>query len=240
MNENKPLKIIAGAPDRPLIIGDIEIPCYVLEDETRVLVQRGMATAIGMSPSGGRRLSEFVSSQTLKTYISNKLKVVIENPMRFSSPGGIAHGYSATILVDLCKAVLEARDEGVLQKQQLHIAERVDILIRGLATVGIIALVDEATGYQEIRRKRALAKIIEKYIAEDLQAWTKTFPNEFYERIYALKGWDFPEGVKRPAVIGRYTNTYVYERLPEGVLDKLKAVNPPTERDGEKTSTING
>ena len=32
----EPLEVIAGAPDRPLVIGDIEIPCYVVEDETRV------------------------------------------------------------------------------------------------------------------------------------------------------------------------------------------------------------
>ena len=74
--------------------------------------------------------------------------------------------------------------------------------------------------------KKSTRKNYREYIAPDLQTWTKTFPDEFYERIYALRGWDFPEGVKRPAVIGKYTNTYVYERLPEGVLEKLRAVNP--------------
>ena len=126
----------------------------------------------------------------------------------------------------MCEAILKARDDEALSSRYDRIAQRCDILLRSFAKIGIIALIDEATGYQEIRRKRALAKIIEKYIAEDLQAWTKTFPDEFYKRIYDLKGWDSPEGAKRPAVIGRYTNTYVYERLPEGVLDKLRAVNP--------------
>ena len=40
--ESQPLEVIAGAPDRPMIIGEIEIPCYVLEGETRVLSQRGI------------------------------------------------------------------------------------------------------------------------------------------------------------------------------------------------------
>ena len=40
MSEQKPLKVIAGAPDKPLKIGDIEIDCYVLEGEKRVLSQR--------------------------------------------------------------------------------------------------------------------------------------------------------------------------------------------------------
>src|SRR5712692_10382868 len=36
------VKATHGSPDRPLRIGDLEIPCYVLEDGRRVLVQRGM------------------------------------------------------------------------------------------------------------------------------------------------------------------------------------------------------
>jgi len=34
-------------------------------------------------------------------------------------------------------------------RQQKHIAAQAEIIMRGLATVGIIALVDEATGYQD-------------------------------------------------------------------------------------------
>ena len=126
----KLLETIAGAADRPLKIGDIEMPAYVLDDETRVLVQRGMVIGLGMSPSSGQRLTSFVASKSLEPFISNDLRVVIENPVRFMSPGGIAHGYPATLLTDICDAVLAARDAGVLQKQQLHIAQQCEILVR--------------------------------------------------------------------------------------------------------------
>ncbi len=99
-------------------------------------------------------------------------------------------------------------------------------LVRGFATVGIIALVDEATGYQRIRAERALTDIIEKFIAKELQPWTKTFPYEFYEQIFRLKGWSGPDGVKRPSVIGRYTNEIVYNRLDPAVLEELRKKNP--------------
>ena len=189
----EPLKVIAGAPDRPLIIGDIEIPCYVLEDETRVLSQRGFLGAIGRSvsrPGGGEQLPAFLSSERLKPFISNELAAA-SNPILFQPPDGgrSAYGYPAALLPQVCEVYLRARDAGVLQKQQAHIAEQADILIRGLATVGIIALVDEATGYQEIRAREALATILEKFIAEELQPWTKTFPYEFYSLIYKLRGW---------------------------------------------------
>ena len=214
------------------MIGDIETPCYVLEDETRVLAQRGMVAGLGMargssSHGGGDRLAHFVNQKTLEPFIPNELVEVTANPIKFRAPNGsIANGYPATLLVNLCNAVLSARDAGDLQKQQAYIAARADILIRGLATVGIIALVDEATGYQDIRARIALATILEKFITKELQPWTKTFPYEFYKEICRLKGWPSTYAIKRPSVIGRYTNNIVYERLAPGLLDELKARTP--------------
>lgn len=223
----KPLEVIAGAPDHPLVIGDIKIPCYVLDDETRVFVQRGMSIGLGMSGAGsGQRLTTFVGSNSIKPFISQEIKVGIDKPVQFTVQGGIAHGYPAELLIKICNAILEARDAGVLRKQQYHIASRADILIRGCATVGIVALVDEATGYQEVRAKRALATILEKFIAEELQPWTKTFPYDFYVQIFRLKRWGKPDGVKRPSIIGHYTNDIVYARIAPGVLEELEKKNP--------------
>ena len=222
----KPLKVIAGASDRPLAISGVEIPCFVLEDETRVLVQRGLATGIGMSNPSGVQVHRFASSSSMRPFVSNTLIEVLDNPIRFLTPNGIGHGYPASILVDLCTAVLAARDARALKTNQTHIALRADALVRGLATVGIIALVDEATGYQKIREQRALATILEKFISKELQQWTKTFPYEFYSQIFRLKGWPGPSGTKGPRVIAKYTNDFVYERLAPGVLNELKRINP--------------
>ena len=230
---SKALKAIAGAPDRPLIIGDIEIPCYVLEDETRVLAQRGMISGLGMArgsstSAGGDRLVGFANGKAISAFISKDLAAAITFPIEFQPPGGgrTAYGYPATLLADLCETVLNARSAGALQRQQGHIAERCEILMRGFARVGIIGLVDEATGYQLIREERALATILEKFIAYELQPWTKTFPYEFYQLIYKLRGWPGPDGHKRTPLLGHMTNDLVYDRLAHGVLDELKRINP--------------
>ena len=159
MKKKKPLKVIAGAPDRPLVIGEIEIPCYVLEGETRVLSQRGLQSSIGLGTGGGTRqigaprLAEFLGFFARKGIDIHNLAARLEMPIKFQPPGGgrTAYGYPATLLVDLCNMVLEARKQGALLTRQQRIAERCELLIRGFATVGIIALVDEATGYQAIR-----------------------------------------------------------------------------------------
>ena len=117
MKKKKPLKVIAGAPDRPLVIGEIAIPCYVLEDETRVLSQRGLQSSLGLGTGGGTqqigapRLAEFVGFFARKGIDIHTLAARLKRPLEFQPPGGgrTAYGYPATLLVDLCNLVLEAR-----------------------------------------------------------------------------------------------------------------------------------
>lgn len=95
-----------GSADRPLRIGDVEIPCYVLEDGTRVLSQRGLQSGIGMSLSGGsageQRIVTFIDSLEKKCIVVIGLSVRIRNPIQFipTIGGRPAYGFEATILAD--------------------------------------------------------------------------------------------------------------------------------------------
>jgi len=200
-----------------------------------------MVSALGMarggsSRGGGDRLAQFVAQKTLEPFINKNLIEVTENPIKFrTTRGQLAYGYEATILADICDAILDARKSGALSKQQDHIATKAEILVRGFARVGIIALVDEATGYQEIRDRLALQAILDKYLRKELAAWAKRFPDEFYQQIFRLKGWQW-QGMKinRPSVVGKYTNDIVYERLAPGVLKELQERNPKDESGQRK------
>ena len=231
-----------------LELANLKIGCAVLPDETRVLSRIDFLRAIGRrgKAKGGRkydaefRIPVFLTAKNLKPFISNDL---IENlsPIHFFTPkGGKSIGYKAELLPAVCNLFIDAQEAGVLQLNQEHIAEQCKILIRGLAVVGINGLIDEATGYQDIRAKNELAKILNQYIAkEKYRAWTKTFPDEFYKRMFELKNWPInnPRTLKRPSVVGKYTNDIVYERLAPGVLEELKRVNPIDEKGRRKQKT---
>jgi hypothetical protein len=219
-------------------IGSAVIPCAVLEDGTRVLTQWGFLRAIGRSgrPAAGRgsdveKVAPFLALENLKPYIDTALEDSTK-PVLFRVPkGGKAYGYRAEILPKVCEVYLRARDDRVLLKSQMKFAVACDILIRGLAHIGIIALVDEATGFQEIRDRKALEKILERWIAKELLPWTKTFPDEFYQWMFKLNGWPYdPSSVKRPQLIGKWTNDFVYDRLEVGVLDELRKQTPRDEK----------
>lgn len=219
-----------GSSDKPMKIGDIEIPCYVLEDGTRVLSQRGLIAGIGMAggstKSGDARQVAFFESESMKPFVINDLSVILKSPIKFVPPHGgkPANGYPATILADICETILSARRAGALTTRQLSIADQCEVLVRGFARVGIIALVDEATGYQRDRARDSLAKILEAFVAKELQPYVKKFPADFYEEMFRLRGLPFdPKSVKRPLYFGHLTNDIVYRRLAPGVWKELKA-----------------
>jgi hypothetical protein len=94
-------------------------------------------------------------------------------------------------LLSVCDIYLDARKAGILLPAQEAIADRCEILVRAFSRLGLLALIDEATGYQETRPKDALQEYLNKIISKELAAWAKKFPDEFYENIYKLKGWQW-------------------------------------------------
>lgn len=154
-------------------------------------------------------LPPFLVAGSLKDFISNDLRTLVTVPRKYRDPRGgpIRIGLEATLLPKVCEVWLKARDAKALTKIQLPVADRADILMRGLAHTGIIALIDEATGYQRDRAKDALATILEAFIAKELQAWISTFPSEYYQELFRLRGLDYPAAsVRRPQYFGCLTN----------------------------------
>ena len=225
-------------------IGDLEIPCAVLEDGTRVLSEHGITNALLGSRSGyskrrtraskkeGAPLPLFLAPASLSPFISKDL---ISGPLaslKYLQNSRTVHGFDAEVLPAVCDVWLQARDHGALQKQQFDKAKKAEILMRGLAHIGIAALVDEATGYQEIRDRKALQDMLDKYLLAERAKWSKRFPDQFYKQIFRLRGWQW-RGMKvnRPSVVGHYTNDIVWDRLAPGVRKEVERMNPRTEKD---------
>jgi hypothetical protein len=222
-----------------IIIAGRHIACAVLENGQRLLTQETFLTAIGRAgkAKGGQGsvrltssvdgLPPFLAAQNLQPFVNEKLREST-TPIVFRSTRGIrAFGYDARLLPMVCEVYLKARDAKALTEKQDHIAQMADILMRGLAHVGIIALVDEATGYQDIRTQRELNQLLEMYVQEELRPYIGRFPNEFFKQVYKIYGWKYtPGSTKRTPQVGKFINEYIYKALPPNVLPKLQELNP--------------
>jgi hypothetical protein len=230
-------------------IGDTEVSAAVLPNGKRLITQATFLRALGRSrsPKAGTGVLStvdgipfFLQAKVLKPFISEDLLVSTTPVFYIDGKGSRAVGYDAELLPRVADVYLKLRDScerdgKPVPRLSAHVVRACDILMRGLAHVGIVALVDEATGYQYNRARRALEEILEQFISHELLKWVKTFPDEFYQEMFRLKKWEVREiETRRPLHAGKVTNDLVYERLAPGVLDELKRVVPKNEKGRPK------
>lgn len=243
MDNKEPKKIleaIYGSDKTPLTLGNIDIPCYVLNDGTRVFSGRGIQKAVGANPNAsGTWLNKFVNSSTITDYIDPGVLAKFNNPIKFRRPNASGsqsetNGYEATLLIDLCDAIIEASKSRDLDAKLVMAAETI---IRSVAKVGVIALVDEVTGYNKDknRAKDELQNFLSQVIRLEAAKWVKRFDDSFFEMIYKMKGWTWNYTKKHPGVVGTWINDIVYQRLGPMVLTELREKNPKSDHGSRKS-----
>lgn len=224
-----------------IIIGDKKISCAVVSDGRRVISQSSVYEILGRTKPNSRMaqkskkdlLPDFIGSNSLKPFIPKELTVGACLVKCQKKTGGLFNGYEASLLPDICEIYLKARDAGALNVQQQHIAMQCDIVIRALSKVGLVALIDESSGYQKERERDALQNILRKYIQEEFRPWTKRFPDVFfdlYKKMYGIK-----TKALCPSHIGHFINR-IYKEMGPGILDELRKVNP-IDCNGKRKST---
>jgi P63C domain len=244
-DETGRLPHVLGRFSSTLDLAGVKIPCAVIETPSgiqRVLSENGITNALLGSRSGaskrkkkafeeqGALLPLFVAPEQLDRFITDDLLEGPLKPIDYLDGDQTVRAYDAAILPAVCNIWLRAREEGALQKQQLAKAQKAEALMRALAETGIVALIDEATGYEKVRPQNALQEYLKLLIREQLAAWVQKFPEEFFVNIYKLKGWSWPGMQKnRYSVVGHYIRDLVYKRLGPGVLEELTKKSPKNE-----------
>lgn len=234
-------KLVKAERAGVVTLGSAALPCANLPDGRRVLSEASILAALGIKYSGyySKRDAALgnsgvsashrsVSPRGLANHIPKKLADMLASPIAYLPPGAgaAAKGIPAEALPLICEVWIKARDAGDLKANQLQTAARAEALYKGLAAVGITALVDEATGAQIDRARGALAKFLESFVTKELAAWEKTFDDAFYQEMFRLRGWNAKNIEKRPGVVGSWTTDIVYKRLAPGVLQRLQEIVP--------------
>jgi hypothetical protein len=199
----------------------LDVECYVLDDDskTAVISQRGMGEAIGLGKSGGSRLPDFIEGKKIAPYVGRELREKLENPLIFQAPSLGAsqpptpvHGYDVTILIDICKAIIKAADDGSLLKRQEHIAKQAHVIVNASAKLGIQHLVYKLSGYDQTREEVVAA--FKLYVREEAREYEKEFPDQLYAEWYRL--YDLPKPQKnKPWKFKYLTIQHVYEPVAQ-------------------------
>ena len=221
----------------PLHIGDVEVQAYRLDDGRRVISKRGMAEALTLKSAGGNAFLRSMTRPGVRSEISADLWRQIENPIYFnielddSRAVGSADGYEASVLIDVCKAIVAAYHAQSLHGRQYFLYAQAEILIRAAANLGIVALVDEAVGYQPDIKHGEYQRLFEKFILKECKQWEQEFPDKFLDMLYKLYSLNRrdPDSTQTPRFFGKFIRKFIYAPLAHSkgaILEELDRKNP--------------
>lgn len=212
-----------------LAIGDSELDVYVLEDGQRVISRTGAVAAL-IGPQGGGNLQSYLRVQNVSPYVPANLD---ERMIAFRIPGVVnknVYGMTAEAFLDICRGYVRARDADALQTpRQIEIAIQAGSFLSACANVGLIALIDEVTGYQYDRRADELQIKLKLYLEDEMRKWEKTFPDELWREFGRLTHWRGPLH-QRPRFWGKLVMELIYEYLDSDVTDWLRKNAPAPQR----------
>lgn len=208
-----------------LDLGGASLDVYVLDTKERVV---NLATAVrAIADREGGNLGEYIGVSSLKGYVDKDL--VLGETIDFHIPGTSfrGRGITAERFLEMCQGYVAALQAGALNtERQREIAIKCSVLLASCAKVGLIALIDEATGYQYERAEDALQVKLRAFISEELRAWEKTFPDELWEEFGRLTNWQGSLH-SRPKWWGKLVTKLIYDTLDPDVAKYLKENKPP-------------
>jgi hypothetical protein len=207
------------------------VECYVLDDarKTPVISQSGMGEAIGLSVRGNafpRFLTSKAMADSVGAELSRKLSQTIKfqwSPVGAEQPPATVHGYDATLLIDVCHAIIAA--EPNLAPQQKHVARQAHIILSASAKSGIRNLVYALAGYNPTAQE--VIDAFKQYVQEEAKKYEKEFPAELYKEWYRLYQIPPIQGRGRPWQFKHLTVKHIYYPLAQSngkILELIRAL----------------
>jgi hypothetical protein len=219
----------------------IDVDCYVLDDlqKTAVISQSGMGRALGLSPRGNA-FPRFLSSKAMVNAVGAQLHELLTQPLKFqwSPPGAqqpptVVHGFDVTLLIDVCKAIVQA--EAHLNSQQRHVATQAHVILAASAKAGIKGLVYALAGYNPTANEVIAA--FKMYVQEEAKKYEKEFPNELYIQWHRLYRIPVPTRGK-PWNFKHLTVRHVYYPLAQSNGKILQLIRALRSKEGDRKKKL--
>ncbi len=220
----------------PVMIGGMEVDCFVLEDGTALISKSKMMSLLGRQWKGTSRshLPNFIEAKNLQPFISDDLTKMLAG-IDFLDGETKKVAYHSDVLPLVCDVYLSARLAGVLSKSQLPVADLCELLIRSFAKVAITAIIWEQLGYDRVKSPEALRLLVDSYLEEEYRKWSLQFHPDFFLQLDRIYGNQRTTSRNRPKYYARFIRTYIYEPLEKGmVLEELDKRNPTNEKGNRK------
>jgi hypothetical protein len=216
----------------------IDVECYVLADleKTAMISQTGMARVLGLS-ARGNAFPRFINSKAMADFVGAEVRQKLANPLKFQwgtggagMPPATIFGFQATLLIDVCQAILAAAAEKKLRGARYeNIIKQANIIVGASAKSGITGVVYALAGYSPSTEEVIAA--FKLYVQEEAKKYEPEFPAELYMQWHRLYQIPVPERGK-PWHFKHLTVRHIYHPLAKSsgkLLKLLKALQSADE-----------
>lgn len=213
-------------------VGETSIGCALLDDGTRVVVDRDLALAFGRKKQMRRRTDEsgvklpsYLSASPLKRFVTAAVLSELSTTTIVRAPNrSTILARPAQILQTTCQCWLDAKAEGKLSSQQAPIATfAVEMMATIEAAGGISALVDKATGYDMVVVREAVVQSLEGKIDADFLPWLRRFPSDLFREFFRVSEILYSsERVSEALNLDDLIQQFIISRLSEVALKEIK------------------
>ena len=236
--------VLPPQPDMPIarhrgvlnIIG-LEVPCYVLDNGEKI-IGRTSATELLTGIRGGGALEKYISVRALEPFINSGLVLERMVPFRLLEVEGLekaVKGLPADLMIEVCQGFVAALQASMdpaspyprMTNRQKQMALQASMFLSSCAKIGLEALIDEATGYQYEREEDALQVKLQAFIAEELRAWEKTFPDELWQEFGRVTLAGVVDFDSRPKWWGKLVRELIYDTLDPDIAKYIRENKPP-------------
>lgn len=212
-----------------------DLPCYVLSDGQRVFRLSNLTKALRDKEHG--KFGNYLAASNIVKYLPERLRPLTDEfhdrtpqgVMEFEFDDKIEKGYNSEDFMDVCSAFVTANlNNEKLSEAQQEIVRNANKFILATAKIGIVALIDEATGYQAERNSKELQLKMKYFLTDDDKAkeWERTFPNELWYEFGRLTDWK-GSLKKRPKYWGKLVNALIYDLLDKDIAGYLRKNKVP-------------
>ncbi|HHZ8502577.1 TPA: P63C domain-containing protein [Morganella morganii] len=218
----------------------INAECYILNDDnkTPVVTKTGLAELLGLG-SHARDVDQVLNAQYMSNFRDLELLEKMKNPFKFqftskSNTVHQAYGYNISVIVDIGKALIDARDSGALPPTRLSAANSAQKIINASAKSGITDVAYALAGFQP--EAQAIIDSFKAFVREEARQYEKEFPDELYEAWYRIYQLNKPER-GRPFLFSKLTNEQIYIPLARSngkILDIAKKNKEEHGKRGDK------
>lgn len=237
-----------------LELGPRLVECFVFEDGRRALGTANVESLVGAN--GGRHFQERFAKLLEETPAAKPVVSGMRNAVKslnskgkepaaklktieFTHPvnGQRAFAYDTDGVLFILQTYATAFRSGKLRKNQEHLGAAATDVLLACAGTGLVALVDEATGYQTTRAPDYLQQRMALYLLDNPSKWRRFFAEDLSATICRLYGKPIVAANGARWLAGVWSQLYKMV-LGEDVYAELKRRNPEPQHGSNHTQHL--